>query len=136
LPLFCSTEELFTILLFVISAFLREVLVPLAVLEFLANLLDAFVATLREILVAFPAELFSTFRLVPSFADLRGFSVPCFTEEPETVLLDTLVAEDLSTPERLFSIDLLWADLELFDLRPSIEALSRVLAFCPEFVLV
>jgi len=119
----------------VISADLREVLVSLTALELPANLAFALVETLREISTAFPVELFSTFLPVATVADLREFSVPWFTEEPEAVLLFTLVAEDLSTPERLLSIDLLWADLELFTLRPSTETLSRVLALCPEFVL-
>jgi hypothetical protein len=82
--------------------------------------------------------------LLETFADDFGaFPVFCLTEEfftallfiPETDLLVALVAEVLSTPERLLFIDLLWADLELFILRPSTVALSRVLAFCPEFVL-
>jgi hypothetical protein len=107
LPLFCRTEVLFTSLLFVTSADLREVLVSLVALELPANLAEVFFSTLREISVAFPAELFSTFLLVLTAADLREFSVPWVTAEPEAVLLVTLVAEDLSTPERLLSIDLL-----------------------------
>jgi hypothetical protein len=135
LPLFCLTEVLFSILLFVTSADLREVLFSLAALELPANLVEAFFSTLREISIALPAELFSTFLLPATVDDLREFTVPWFTEVPEAVLLEPLLAEDLSTPERLLSIDLLWADLELFVLRPSTETLSRVLALCPEFVL-
>jgi hypothetical protein len=87
LSLFRLTEVLFTSLLFVISADLREVLVSLAALELPANLVEAFVSTLREISIAFPAELFSTFLLVANVVDLREFSVPWLTEEPESVLL-------------------------------------------------
>lgn len=97
--------------------------------------MDVFVSTLRETSVVLPAELFSLFLLFLTVADLREFSVPWFTEEPEAVLLATLVVEDLCTPERVLFIDLLWAMLELFTLRPSTEALSRVLALRPEFVL-
>jgi len=95
LSLFCLTEVLFTSLLFLTSADLRDVLVSLTALELPATLADVFISTPRE----------------------------------------TPVAEDLSTPERLLSIDLLWADFELFTLLPLTEALSRVLAFWPEFVL-
>lgn len=135
LSLFCLTEELFTSLLFVPSSDIREVLVSRAAFELRANLAEAFLSTLREISIAFPLELFSTFLPVATVVDLREFSVPWFTEEPEADLLVTLVAEDLSTPGRLLSIVPFWADFELFDLRPSTEALSRVLALCPEFVL-
>jgi hypothetical protein len=114
---------------------LRAVLVSLAALELSAILAEAFVSTLREISAALPAEFFSTFLLPATVVDLREFSVPRFTDEPEAVLLVTFVAEFLSTPERLLSIALLCADAELFILRPSIETLSRVLALCPEFVL-
>jgi hypothetical protein len=114
---------------------LRAVLVSLAALELPAILAEAFVSIRREISVVFPAELFSTFLLVATIVDLREFSVPWFTDEPEAVLLEPFVAEFLSTPERLLSIDLLCADVELFILRPSTETLSRVLALCPEFVL-
>jgi hypothetical protein len=68
---------------------------------------DALFETLRETSVAISAELLSTFLLLPAVADLRVFSVPWFTDEPESVRLVTLVVEDLSTPERLPSIDLL-----------------------------
>ena len=57
LPLFFTTEELFTALLFETSAVFREVLIPLFAEELVANLLDAFVATLREISEPFMAEL-------------------------------------------------------------------------------
>jgi len=107
LSLFCLTDELFTSLLLVTSADLREVLDSLSALELSVNLVDALVETLRETSVAIPAELFSLFLLVLTVVDLREFSAPWFTEEPETDLLVTLVAEDLSTPERLLSIDLL-----------------------------
>lgn len=135
LPVFCLTEGFCTALLFITSADLRGVLVSLTALELPANLVDAFFSTLREISVVFRAELFSLFLLVLTVADLREFSVPWFTEEPEAVLLATLVAEDLCTPERLFSIDLLWAALGSFTLRPLTEELSRVLALRSEFVL-
>jgi hypothetical protein len=135
LPVFCLTERFCTALLFVTSADLRGVLISLAALELPAILVDVFVSTLRETSVVLPAELFSLFLLFLTVADLREFSVPWFTEEPEAVLLATLVVEDLCTPERVLFIDLLWAMLELFTLRPSTEALSRVLALRPEFVL-
>jgi hypothetical protein len=60
LPLFRSTEVLFTSLLFVISADLREVLVSLTALELPATLEDVFISTPLETSVALPAELFST----------------------------------------------------------------------------
>ncbi len=136
LSLFCLTEVLFTSLLFVPSSDIREVLVSRAGFELRANLAEAFLSTRREISIAFSLELFSTFLRVATVVDWREFSVPWLTEEPEAVLLVTCVAEDLSTPELLLSIDPLWADSELFDLRLSTEALSRVLALCPELVLV
>lgn len=135
LPVFCLTERFCTALLFVTSTDLRGVLISLAAFELPAILVDVFVSTLRETSVVLPAELFSLFLLVLTVAGLRRFSVPWFTEEPEAVLLATFVAGDLSTPERLLSIVLPLAVLELFTLRPSIEALSRVLALRPEFVL-
>lgn len=107
LPVFCLTEGFCTALLFVTSADLRGVLISLAALELPANLVDVFVSTLRETSVVLPAELFSLFLPARTVTDLREFSAPWFTDEPETVLLATLVAEDLCTPERLLSIDLL-----------------------------
>jgi len=82
------------------------VLVSLFAEELAVNLFEAFVATLREISVPLPTELFWTFLLFPAATDLPEVSLPCFTEEPETVLLVTLVAEARSTPGRLLSIDL------------------------------
>jgi hypothetical protein len=136
LSLFCLTEELFTSLLFVASEDLREELVSRVALELPENLEEAFFSTRREISIAFSLELFSTFLPAATVVDLRVYLVPPFTEDPEAALLLTFVAEDLSTPERLLSIDPLWADSELFDLRPLTEAFSRVLALCPELVLV
>jgi hypothetical protein len=134
LPFFCTTGELFTALLFETSAVLREVLVPLSTDELLENLLDAFVVTLREISVDFAADLLSIFLLVETEVGLREVTLPWFTGELETVLLFTLVAEALSTPDRLLSIDLFVADLELILLR-SIEVLFCVLSLRPEFDL-
>jgi hypothetical protein len=132
LSLFCLTEELFTSLLFVASEDLREELVSRVALELPENLEEAFFSTRREISIAFSLELFSTFLPAATVVDLRVYLVPPFTEDPEAALLLTFVAEDLSTPERLLSIDPLWADSELFDLRPLTESLSRVLALWPE----
>lgn len=106
LTVFLFTEEFFTALLFVTSADLREVFVSLAALELPTTLAGAFFSTLRETSLAFPTEFLSIFLLPATVDDLRGFSVTRFTEE-FVVLLVTLVAEDLSTPERAFSIDLL-----------------------------
>jgi hypothetical protein len=82
----------------------------------------------------FTEEFFSIFLLPATVDDLRTFSVPRVTEE-SVVLLETLVAEDLSAPDRVLSIDLLRTDFELFPLRLSTETLSRDRVFCSEFVL-
>lgn len=110
-------------------------MVPRTGEELFATLVEAFVSTLRETPVTFPVELLWIFLLVEIGTDLREFSLPRFTVEPEIVLLDTLVAEVLSTPERLLSIDLLFVAWELFILRLSMEALSLVLVLFPEFLL-
>jgi hypothetical protein len=107
LAVFCLTEEFFAALLVVTSADFRVALFSLTALELPATLEDVFISTPLETSVDFPAELFSLFLLVLTAVDLRGFSVPWLTDEPEGVLLVTLVAEVLSTPERLLSIDLL-----------------------------
>lgn len=54
----------------------------------------------------FTEEFFSIFLLPATVDDLRTFSVPRVTEE-SVFLLETLVAEDLSAPDRVLSIDLL-----------------------------
>ncbi len=108
--MFCPIEELFTALLFVTLAVLREVLVTRFVEELVAILADAFVSTLRETPVTFLVELLSVFLLGATALDLREVSAPRVVGEPEDILLVTLVAEDLSTPERLLSIALLLVD--------------------------
>jgi len=110
-------------------------LLPLSIEELVANLLDAFVETLREISLAFPAELFSIFLLVATAVNLREVAALWFTVELETDLLFTFVAEALSTPARLLSTDLFVADLELFNPPLFIEVLSSALSLRPEFDL-
>jgi hypothetical protein len=134
LPFFCTAEELFTALLFATSAVFLVVLIPLSAEALVLNLVDAFVVTLREISVDFAADLLSIFLLVETAVGLREVTLPWFTGELETVLLFTLVAEAFSTPDRLLSIDLFVADLELILLR-SIEVLFCVLSLRPEFDL-